>query len=86
MGTYKLKTKYYKMSNWDYSEIRYCLKETSFSSEGFSNEEDVSIGENQIEKITLSSFGKNDVEFWNRGRYCVEFWYNDICYGKKSSP
>lgn len=83
MGTYKLKTKYYKISNRDYSEILYCLKETSFSSEGFSNEEDVSIGENQIEKITLSSFGKNDVEFWNRGWYCVEFWYNDICYGKK---
>lgn len=82
-GSYKLKTRYYKISNWTYEEKLLRLKETSSSPKGVSNEEEVDIEERGINEIQLVSFGKDSIGFWNSGRYCIEIWYNDQCLGKK---
>lgn len=82
-GNYKLKTKYYKISNWTYEEKRLHLKETYNSPKGISNEEEVDVLESGIKEIQLASFGEDHVGFWDSGRYCIEIWYNDQCLGKK---
>lgn len=82
-GSYKLKTRYYKISNWTYEEKQLRLKETSNSPKGVSTEEEVNVWESGIKEIQLASFGEGYIGFWDGGRYCIEIWYNDQCLCKK---
>lgn len=82
-GSYKLKTRYYKISNWTYEEKHLRLKETYNSPKGISNEEEVDVWESGIKEIQLASFGEDHIGFWDSGRYCIEISYNDQCLCKK---
>lgn len=82
-GSYKLKTKYYKISNWTYKEKQLRLKETSYSPEGVSNEEKVDVWDRGVEEIQLAPFGEDHIGFWDSGKYCIEIWYDDQCLCKK---
>lgn len=82
-GSFKLKMKYYKISNWTYKEKQLRLKETSDSPEGVSNEEKVYVWDRGVEEIQLAPFGEDYIGFWDSGKYCIEIWYDDQCLCKK---
>ena len=62
----------------------YGLSSNKESPSGYSFISSVSLSKYQMTTIGINGWGSSKQGHWQSGSYRIEFWYKDVCIGKKS--